>query len=315
MLLGLATFGRAAAGATATAPVPAPSKDFCTAFSDWYTAQFLIALVGGFAQIGAGKGVDEHEVRATYTLALSPKLLEITRDLRRAAPAVLRGDLAEQIRVYQQGIEMLRAAGVPPRVIRAVAAFDMNSDSGDFDVDKEVGVSSKKLKAAGRRFQTVGKRVLEWHPPRAAAAFLQRAANECGVVPDSSVQCRDLFSDAEAAGLLGDSPTLDDGQGCVWETSDQGGVNASTLEVDVYASGMPYQVFAERHDGGEAVPGVGEAATTVSGFISSGTTKSCGRTLVAQAGDRTVQLALCLGDPEVATDQVRAVADQVLGRL
>ena len=78
-LLGLATVVPAAAGPATTGP-PAPSDDFCTAFSDYYQAQFVAALISGFAQIGEDDGVDEDEVRATFLLALSPKLVEITRD-------------------------------------------------------------------------------------------------------------------------------------------------------------------------------------------------------------------------------------------
>jgi hypothetical protein len=303
------------AAATGAAGAPAPSAEFCDAFSDYYAAQLVVALISGFAQIGADEGVDAKEAQATFVFALSPKLLEITRDMRRAAPVVLRKELAGHVRIYQRGIDLMVDAGVPPRVIRAIAKLDLDSDSGDLDIEDEVGISEAKLKAAGRRFATFGKDVIEWHPAPGAAAFLERASKECGIVPDDTVDCRALFTDEEVGALLGGAATLDDSQGCAWEAETAAG-DESKLEVDVYVSRTPYERFADQHESVEPVTGLGDAAVTVSGYDSSSSFKSCGRTIVTRAGDQSVQVALCIGDgDDLAVEPVRDVAEQVLDRL
>ena len=139
--------------------------------------------------------------------------------------------------------------------------------------------------------------------------------NECGIVPDTAVECSGLVTDAEIEALIGPSPTLTEGQGCEWETSTNGGVDSNTLGVDVYASPEPYEGYVDRHELSEQAPGLGDAAVTTSGFETAGTSRSCGRTVVVLAGERTVLVALCLGDEDVAVDRLRPIADQVLARL
>ena len=64
------------------------------------------------------------------------------------------------------------------------------------------------------------------------------------------------------------------------------------------------------------VHGVGDQALSFEGYSADGHGITCGRTLVATADDRTIVVALCLGDDaEVTDEQLVEIGQGVIDRL
>jgi hypothetical protein len=84
----------------------------------------------------------------------------------------------------------------------------------------------------------------------------------------------------------------------------------------VYGSDRAYDTLTEPVADAQHVSGIGDDAETFEGYNADGHGITCGRTLIAAAGDRTIVVALCLGDDaEVTDDQLVEIAEGVIERL
>ena len=178
-------------------------------------------------------------------------------------------------------------------------------------------INDKKLAAAAEKYRkTVN--TLERGVTRDEEEAFESAASDCGVVPDPEVECETLVTDDEATALLGGelSETQTGTSGCAWVGPETEAGDSNSLAVEVYSSRFAYERLTGQLAGvGEPVAGLGDEAVALEGFSSQTLGSTCGRTVVALLGERTLQVALCLGDTPVTIDQVVAVAQQAAGRL
>ena len=306
--------GTAPAAAHAGGP---PSEEFCGAFADFYAVRVLVALAESFSEFDDEEsGGDGENVVAELYLVFSPKLERTTETMLTAAPEDLEKGLKRQLKVWRKGVALLQDdVGLDDEDIEAIADLDIEESSTDTE-DVLGDVSDKKVKAAAKKFK---KSVdsLEDDSTREEQQALSQAATDCGVVPDPDVDCETLVTDDEATAVLGGLSETETDPGCSWVGPEVDDSRGNSLAVEVYASGAAYERITERlaGTGEEAVPGLGEQATVLDGYSSQTLGRTCGRTLVAVVDDRTLQVALCLGDTPVTTEQLAALATQVAGRL
>jgi hypothetical protein len=290
---------------------------FCRALSEYYDVQFVIALASGFAEIGGEDDVDADVVRGTLMLGVSPKLAQVTEQMRAEGPRILRKDLGAQVRLFRRGVAMLEDLGVPRRVIRELAEEELDTETDPTEqLEARLGVTPERFEAAGRRYARIAEPVIEAQAssPKVAAA-IELAANECGVFPDTRIPCSDLMDEAEIAAFLGEPATVTENQGCTWESAENAAGETSKVAIDVYGSTQPFERFVDQNELLEQVAGVGDEAVAAAGFGSATAFSSCGRTVSARAGRRTVQVAVCDRDREVTAADIAGIAAQVVERL
>jgi len=302
------------AGARAGDP---PSPEFCVAFSEYYAVQFLVALAESFSGLDEEEnGDDAANVGTEIYLVLSPKLERATETMLDAPPPALEKGLKRQLEVWRKGTRLLRReVGLDADAIEAIAELDLETGSSDAQDVLGEDVSDKKLKAAARRF-TNSVDSLEDESTRKEERALDRSATHCGVVPDPDVDCPALVTDDEATTLLGELSDTTEGAGCSWVGPDVEEGSSASLAVEVYATALAYERLTGQLAGtGEPVPDLGEEAAVFEGYSSQTLGGTCGRTVVTVVDGRTLQVALCLGDAPVSTEQVVAITTQVIDRL
>lgn len=308
-------------GVAGTVPAAAhagdpPSEEFCRAFADFYAVGFLVALAETFAEFDEEEsGADGENVVAELYLVFSPKLERTTETMLESAPGDLEKGLKRQLKVWRKGVALLQDdVGLDDEAIEAIADLDVDTSSTDTE-DVLGDVSDKKLKAAAKKFAKSVDSVKE-DATRKEEQALSRAATDCGVVPDPDVDCETLVTDDEATALLGELSETETDPGCSWAGPEPDEAASNSLAVEVYAGDVAYERVTEQLSGtGEPVPGLGEQASVFEGYSSQTLGSTCGRTLVAVVDGRTLQVALCLGDTPVTTEQLVALATQVEGRL
>jgi hypothetical protein len=308
-LIGSTAWASPARGATK------PNDRFCAAFADATAVHIAISLASGFPLPG-GDSVDRDEFKAVVYVSLSPMLEKLTGEMVKSAPKALRKDLKRQLTIYRKGVELLKGAGVSDRAIQAIADADLTPGSNPTTLAEEHNVSKQQLEAAGKEFRpTIESPRSGPAPSPQARSATKNAVTQCGIAPETKVACNELLADADVAAILGGSAALDDDNGCSWTAGTGSGSDENRLAIYVYATGLAYDRFVKLHDGGEPVAGLGDRSVAADGFSSQSVGSSCGRTIATRARDRTVQVALCLRDRDVTTDEVAAVVKQVLPKL
>lgn len=303
--------------ATAAAEVDAkPTAGFCRALTIYYTAQFTIALAG--ASSGGTTGLDPNVLRATWTLAVSPKLVAVTERMRDEGPEILRPELGRQVQLFRQGVEVLKGAGVSQEIVDAIAAarFDGTADPTE-QLTKKSGITKERLEAAGAEYEktlTPAIQAEDTSNPEVAIT-IESALNDCGVFPDTRVACTDLLSAKQVGDILDADGSLSDEQGCVWEASAAPGDDTSKLGVDVYGSTAAYQAFVKENKKAKRVRGLGDRAVVAEGFSTVAQFSDCGRTVALRDGERAIQIALCVRDHDATTADVVKIAKQVLAAV
>jgi hypothetical protein len=321
-------FGQLVAAVTATAilmlaPVPAgaggtpPSEEFCTAFADYYAVQFLIAFAESFSVLDEenGDGEDNNVVAELY-LVFSPKLELTTETMLESPPRSLEKGLKRQLKIWRTGVKLLQSdVGLSDEAIETIANLDPDATGGEAEEVLGEEISDKKLRAAAKKYAESIESLRE-NASRTEAQALEFAATGCGVIPDPTVDCETLVTDDEAAALLGEVSVTETEEGCSWVGPESDTADTNQLTVEVFNSPTAYTRNTELLAGtGEPVPAIGEQATAFDGFSSQTRGSSCGRTLIAVAGEQTLQIALCLGETPVTTDQLVGIFQQVSGRL
>ena len=128
--------------------------------------------------------------------------------------------------------------------------------------------------------------------------------------------CEDLINPEDATAILGVEATVDDDEPCAYLGPDPETGLQSELAVEVYESARAYERFTESATESDTFDGVGDKAISFEGFSVGGSIKTCGRTLVAVAGERTIVVALCLpDDAPVSDDVLTQIGTQVVDKL
>lgn len=312
--LGLGALTSTASAATTEAP---PSSGACKSFGEFYSVQFLLAFVGGFADAAAGpdKKAEVADAKSVAQLIFSPKLQKVTAELATTAPKVLRKGWSKAATAYGEGVKILRDLGLTAKQIKQLANAELTQnnkvDSKEFN-DK-YHVTKAELTAAGRKFKKVQTSIFK-KATRAEGAALQTLSVGCGVTPDTSVACSTLVPDAEVEALVG--PITDSNGSCSWD-----GTKGSTglkpeVAVEVYRNPDVFTERTKKLSDTSPVSGVGDDALLASGFSSSNRGATCGKTLYVQSGSDTIVVALCLpNDIDPTEAQIVDVAKNVLTRL
>jgi len=294
----------------------APSAKFCGAFAEVYAVQFLVALAEGFSDAAEeDTGGGEHDVGAEIYVVLSPKLERSSETMLDSAPKALKKSLKRQLEVWRTGVTLLRDdVGLDDDAIETIAEIDVESTTSD--TERVLGdVSDKKIAAAGRNYRKSFDS-LERGTSRKEDQAFDAATTGCGIVLDPNVDCAALVTDEEATALLGELSDATEGEGCSWVGPDVEEGSSSSLAVEVYATDLAYERLTGQLAGaGEPVAALGEEAAVFEGYSSQTLGGTCGRTLVAVVDGRTLQVALCLGETPVTTEQVVTIATQVIDRL
>ncbi|MEX0665328.1 MAG: hypothetical protein WD598_11250 [Acidimicrobiia bacterium] len=327
----LATFAPAAAGAAVRS---APLSDaYCEPFGEFYTITVLVelqvALFEAFSQSGdatedSGSATppeddipDADQLRASSYGLLAPKMAAVSGQLANTAPKVLKPVFRQQRDVFERGVELLREAGFTDVQIEAIADANVNSSTAEVgDLTGDVDLDDQALETLANDF-LAELEVLELADlsPKAERA-LDRSSTECGVTPSSKFNCTDVLPETEAAAILGDTVTLEE-SGCNYTGPEPVDGLTPEIEVVIYDSVRALNLQTSAVAEPEDVAGIGDEAVSFEGFSADGHAITCGRTLVAADGDRTVVVALCLGgdDPEVTDDQLVEIANGVLERI
>jgi hypothetical protein len=320
------TAGCAAALALAAGAPPAgaavgraaPSERFCTAFNDYYAASFTAALAVGFAEAFGedAEGADPDEVRGTLLLVLSPRLEEVTGQLSSSAPKVLRPVFRAQRKSFAKGVAVLEDLGFTTDQLDQLASLSTDVDSAELEGSIGQDIDKAELLAAGKDYASTVDDLDAAAFGNARSAF-QRAGSQCGLFPNTSFDCEKLVKPAEADALLEDATRTDD-EGCEYEGPEPDTGLQPALAVDVYESARAFERLTEKAQQGqtESVPGVGDDAVASEGYTPFTGFKTCGRTLIAKDGERTVVVAFCPpGDTDVANETLTDVATKVLDRI
>jgi hypothetical protein len=311
--LGLAALPGTAGARTASAR---PSSSTCTSFGEFYSVQFLLAFVGGFADAAAGpdKKDEVADAKSVAQLIFSPKLQKVTAELATSAPKVLRNGWSKAAKAYGEGVKILRDLGLTDKQISQLANADLNQndkvDSKEFN-DK-YHVTKAELTAAGRKFRKVQTSIFK-KATRTEGAALQTLSVQCGVTPDKSVDCSTLVTDAEVQALVG--PITDSSEACSWDgTKGDTGLKPE-LAVEVFRNPDVFTQKTKKLTDTTPVS-VADKALLASGFTSSTRGATCGKTLYVQSGSDTIVVALCLpNDVDPTEAQIVDVAKNVLTRL
>jgi len=310
-----ASLGVASAPGTARAG-DAPTAEFCGAYAEVYAVQFLVALAEGFSDAAEDEaGAEEHDVAAEIYLVLSPKLERSTETMLESSTKSLEKGLKRQHKVWRRGVSLLRDdVGLDDDDIEAIAEIDVDSTTSD-DEGPLGEISDKKVAAAGKKYRK-SLDSLERGGSRAEDRAFDQATTDCGIVPDSDVDCAALVTDEEATALLGELSDTRERRGCSWVGPDVEEGSEAALAVEVFATDIAYERLTGQLGGsGEPVPALGGQAAVFEGYSSQTLGGTEGRTLIAVIDGRTLQIALRLGDTPVTTDQLVALANQVVGRL
>jgi len=299
----------------------APGAKFCSAFQEYFGASFAVELAASLARSfeeagdGGSSGGTAEEVRNTFYLVLSPKLEKVTRQMSTSGPRVLRATLRKQAEIFATGVEQLRGLGVTDEQIDALANATLDTTNADLEEQTgKLDIKKAELTKAAREF---GKKSDELDV--SAVSDKQRkayttAGSQCGTFPSSEVECETLVTPDEANRALG-VDTKRDPDDCAYAGPEPATGIAPALAVDVYESALAFENLTKSAQN-QNVPNVGEDAVALEGFSSFSSTKTCGKTLIVQDGDRTVVVALCLpDDADVPIETLTALAQQILERL
>ncbi len=329
--LGLVTSTTVPAGARA--PAAPPSEEACGAFRDYFETTFVLSFLITFAQglaeseqadadTGApGTGADDfdpEQLQNIFLLVLSPRLGKLTGLLARSAPRVLRAPFREQAAIFGRGTEILRDdLGLTDRQIEKLRNADLTVSSPD-DLLSSADVSDATLERAAEEFGTAAAGLdIEGasSTPKQERAFVA-FGGRCGVLP-TEVDCQALLTDVEAGELVGTPVATSDANGaCEYEGPDDDGLEAPRIGLEVYASTSSYEQLLENTTS-EELDGVGTEASRRDGYSTFSSSSSCGATLVVRdaKAERTLVVAVCLGDEEVTDEILVDLATTVLDRV
>jgi hypothetical protein len=293
----------------------APTRAACEAFADYFQIEFLVAFASAFADIGDGKKAKETatEIRDTFHLILSPKLEQVTRTLADGTDPALRKLFVRQAKGFGRGVALLEDVGLTKGQIQTLSELDLKPQTDLQQVVGDVDLDKQELKRAVKRFGSSAKSIdLNQATSKEQRAFAD-AGSACGVFP-VDVSCSKVVTTDEATGLLGGLVTTTSKDGtCTYTGPADKSQDAAELAVDVYQSSLTFDRITESVQN-QSVPGVGDAAVALDGFNSFSSVKSCGRTLVAKQGERTVVVAACTGDTRPSAEALAGIATNVLAR-
>lgn len=300
----------------ASVPAPAPSRATCEAFADYFQVEYLVAFATAFASLGDANDADKAatEIADTFHLILSPKMERVTRTLARGTSPALRSLFRRQSAAFAAGVELLAGAGITKAQLASLASLDLGPNTDLQAVFGDVRLDKQELDAAVADFHDDAQSLdLNAGTPRQQRAFAA-AGTACGVFPTSDLDCADVVTTDEAAALLGGPTTVKSEDGtCVYALSTAATGGTTELAIDVYESSLAFDrltQFAENPN----IPGVGDAAVSIGGFSSFSSTNSCGRTVIAKQGERTVTVAACTGDTTPSVEALAGIANDVLAR-
>jgi hypothetical protein len=294
----------------------APKPAFCNAFAQYFDLSFQIQFVKAFAG-ATGDETAQEQVGDVFVLILSPKLENLTSTMADTAPRPIRSLFADQAQVFARGSDALEDLGITRQQIETLAKAPVDLSNEDLNaLLGEVDVSEQDLEAAAAEFD--GDAVLETaEASPAKQASFERAIQACGIVPITGLDCDELVTPDEAAAALGSAAQVDTENGsCVYVGSAQDTGDPAELTVEVYEGSRAYQRLTQDATN-QSVPGLGERATAIEGYATFSSTKTCGRTIVADDGERTVVVALCVPDVDdeapigTLTDVTTSVLDRV----
>ena len=319
----------ACAGLLMTAPVTAgaatprgPSDEFCSAFRDYFQVTFGVSLAASFAEtfedLDDGKGSRSDtpdEVRDTFYLVLAPKLEQVTRVMASSGPRALRKTFRAQAKAFGVGVDLLRDLGITDEQIDAIAEAPFDVESADLDAQtSELDISKADLADAAEELGEQRDEIDVERVGRAQREAYTNAGSRCGAFPSPEVDCETLLTRADVDAVLG-VPAERSDDGCEYVGPDPETGVAPALGVDVYESAAAFDTLTKAAQN-QSVPGVGDAAVALEGYSLFSGIKTCGKTLVVQAGDRTVVVALCPpDDADVPIATLTGVTDLVLTRL
>ena len=318
----------AAASAGASAPRPAPSDKYCEAVQTNYAVTILIGFISAFADIGndasgdsGGETADPDEIRGTFLLVLSPALESTSRELAKGGSKRLRKIFAAQGKVFARGVEILKDdVGLTDEQIDALSNIELSTDPNSASeletVFEDNDIDEDEVKALGKDFaQQLKDTGLADIGPKQRQEF-ERLGTRCGVTASTEFACEDLINPEDATAILGVEATVDDDEPCAYLGPDPETGLQSELAVEVYESARAYERFTESATESDTFDGVGDKAISFEGFSVGGSIKTCGRTLVAVAGERTIVVALCLpDDAPVSDDVLTQIGTQVVDKL
>jgi hypothetical protein len=318
--------GRASAGTAPTRPL---TDDYCTTFSEYFavtvTVEFIAALASAFRDLpgedttstaGTEDELDPGELKSTFQVMLSPKFEALTKSLSRGGPRIMRREFKRERRIWARGVGLLADAGLTPAQIESIADAEVNTSTYEIeDLTDEIELSDAQTEELGRQFLPDSQKLELDDLSSEVTDTFQGAATECGTIPSHTIECEDVFSEADAAEVVGSEVTVDDADGCRYVGVEEGDELAPEVAVVVYDSDRAYDTLTAPVST-QDVDGVGERAVSFDGYSASGKERTCGRTLVAVADGRTVVVALCLVDDEpVDDDQLVEIAQGVIDRL
>jgi hypothetical protein len=221
---------------------------------------------------------------------------------------------------FAKGVDALSDADIPEEQIERIANADITAQTSDIgQIAPQIPLDDAKLEELAAGFKDDLEELDAAFPEedsRAEETF-NDALLECGVTPDTELDCEELLTEADALQILEqDEVTLDDESGCAYSGPEPVDGLTAEVAVVVYPSARAF----ERITAGlrtEAVESIGDEAVALEGFNADGRTVTCGRTLIVVDDDTTVNVALCLGgeDPPVSDDLLVQIADQVLQNL
>jgi hypothetical protein len=313
-LLAVGLLAIATAPGVSAAPTAAPPDAFCAAYSEVFDVSFRIVFNAQFvesANPGAG-----NEAEREFALILSPKLEQLSRVLADNAAPPLDRALRRQADAYAKGVALLQAAGLTQAQVDALAAApsDISSD------DLAALLAGANLQQAGivRAADQLARVRKDGDIAAASAAARQAyqdAGVDCGVLPEPGVRCKKLVTPTEASAVLGAKARVrTKGNTCLATVGSKPAADGPLIGIDVYRSARAFDRITAGNEG-QAVAGVGEAASMLGSFNTFGSIKTCGRSLVVKAGDRTTVVAACLGTGvDVPAATLTDLAQKVIGR-
>lgn len=317
----------AARPATGATPRLFFNDRYCSFFAEYFTVTLLIeflselteafsSLPGDETTISTEPELQPGEFRSTMQAMLSPKLVRLTTQLSGRGPRAMRAEFRRERKVFAQGIAILRDAGLTAEQVNVIANVKVDPSTFDIeDLSDKIDLSDEETQAIGREFLPYSQQLQLDDLDSDLTQQFQAAGTACGVIPSQDIDCEDVFSQSDAAEIVGSDVTLDEADGCRYVGTSDGTESEAEVAVVIYDTDRAFKILTKPVEP-EPVDDVGDRAVSFEGFSASGKERTCGRTLVAIADERTIVTALCLADDEPVEDaQLVDITQGVIDRL